>query len=147
MNHLPYPTCLSGCWHSSGEADVSWFSSVAQLCLTLQPHGLQHPRPPCPSPTPRVCSNSCPLSWWCNPTISSSVVPFSFSLQSFPASGSFPRPLLTYYNITGHMFWTRAPEDRVLRKEQGLLPGFFLKKFFLFLYLAAPGLSCSRWDL
>ena len=66
------------------------FSSVAQSCLTLQLHGLQHASPTCPSPTPRVYSNSCPLSWWCHPTISSSVVPFSSCLQSFPASGSFP---------------------------------------------------------
>ena len=56
----------------------------------LQPHGLQHTRPPCPTPTPGVYSNSCPLSWWCDPTISSSVIPFSSSLQLFPASGSFP---------------------------------------------------------
>ena len=55
---------------------------------SLQPHGLQHARPPCPSPTSRVYSNSCPLSQWCHPTISSSVVPFSH-LQSFPASWSF----------------------------------------------------------
>ena len=53
------------------------------------PHGLQHSRPPCPSPTPRVYSNSSPLSQWCHPTISSSVVPFSSCLQSFSASGSF----------------------------------------------------------
>ena len=56
----------------------------------LQPHGMQHTRLLYPSPTPRACSNSCPLSWWCHPTISSSVVPFSPCLQSFPASGSFP---------------------------------------------------------
>ena len=56
---------------------------------SLQPHGLQHSRPPCPSPTPGACSNSCPSSRWCHPTISSSVVPFSSHLQSFPASGSF----------------------------------------------------------
>ena len=56
---------------------------------SLQPHGLQHARPPCPSPTPRACSNSCPLSQWCHPTISSSVVPLSFCIQSFPASGYF----------------------------------------------------------
>ena len=56
---------------------------------SLQPHGLQHTRPPCPSPTPRVYPNSCPLSRWCHPTISSYVLPFSSSLQSFPASGSF----------------------------------------------------------
>ena len=66
------------------------FSSVAQLCPdSLQPHGPQHARPPCPSPTPRVHSNSCPSSSWCHPAISSSVVPFSSCLQSFPASESF----------------------------------------------------------
>ena len=65
-------------------------SLVTQLCLTLQSHGLKHARLPCPSPTPRTCSNSCPLSRWCHPVISSSVVPFSSCLQSFPASGSFP---------------------------------------------------------
>ena len=57
---------------------------------SLWPHGLQHARTPCPSPSPGVYSNSCPLSQWCHPTISSSVVPFSSCLQSFPASGSFP---------------------------------------------------------
>ena len=57
---------------------------------SLRPRGPQHARPPCPSPTPKVYPNSCPLSQWCHPTISSSVVPFSSCLQSFPASGSFP---------------------------------------------------------
>ena len=57
---------------------------------SLWPHGLQHPRLPCPSPSPRICSNSYPPSQWCHPTISSSVIPFSSCLQSFPASGSFP---------------------------------------------------------
>ena len=66
---------------------LSQFSSVAQWCPTL---GLQHARLPSPSPTPRACSNSCPLSWWCHPTTSSSVIPFSSCLQCFPASGSFP---------------------------------------------------------
>ena len=60
-----------------------------QSCLTLWPHAPQHARPPCPSPTPGVYLNSCPLSEWCHPNISSSVVPFSFCPQSFPASGSF----------------------------------------------------------
>ena len=55
----------------------------------LKPHGLQHTRLLCPSPTPRVCLNSCPLIWWLHPTVSSSVVAFSSCLQSFPASGSF----------------------------------------------------------
>ena len=67
------------------------FSPVTHLCLSLRPHGLQHTKLPCPSPTPRACSNSCPSSRWCHPTISSSVVPFSSCLQSFPASGSFPK--------------------------------------------------------
>ena len=58
------------------------------MSYSLQPHGLQHTRPPCPSPTPRVYSNPCPLSRWCHPTISSSVIPFSSCLQSFPTSGS-----------------------------------------------------------
>ena len=57
---------------------------------SLRPHGLQHIRPPCPSPTPGAYSNSCPSSQWCHPNISSSVIPFSSCLQSFPASGSFP---------------------------------------------------------
>ena len=56
---------------------------------SLQSHGLQHARLPCPSPTPSACSNTCPSSWWCHPTISSSVVPFSSCLPFFPASGSF----------------------------------------------------------
>ena len=69
------------------------FVVVVQLlsCVwLLQSHGLQHTRLPSPSPSPGVCSNLCPLSQWCRPTISSSVIPFSSCLQSFPASGSFP---------------------------------------------------------
>ena len=61
---------------------------------SLQPHGLQHTRLPWPSSSPGACSNSCPLSWWCHPTISSSVVPFSSCLQSLPTSGSFLTSLL-----------------------------------------------------
>ena len=68
---------------------ISCQFSSAQLCPTLRPHGLQHTRLPCLSPTPGVRSNSCPVSRWCHPTISSSVVPFSSCLQSFQALGSF----------------------------------------------------------
>ena len=64
--------------------------SCSVVSDSLWSHGLQHARLPCPSLYPGVCSNSCPLSWWCLPTISSSVSPFSSCLQSFPASGSFP---------------------------------------------------------
>ena len=64
--------------------------SRSGMINSLRPHELRHARPPCPSPTPRVYLNSCPLSRWCHPTISSSVIPFSSCLLSFPASGSFP---------------------------------------------------------
>ena len=64
--------------------------SFSVVSDSLWPHELQHARPPCPSPTPRVYPNSCPLSWWCHPAISSSVVPFSSCPQCLPASGSFP---------------------------------------------------------
>ena len=65
--------------------------SCSVMSDSLQPHGPQHARPPCPSPAPRVYSNSCPLSQWCHPAISSSLIPFSSCPQSFPAPGSFPR--------------------------------------------------------
>ena len=73
---------------SFGECIALFSRSV--MFNSSRPHGLQHARLPCPSPTPRVYSNSCPLSQWCHPTISSPVIPFSFCLQSFSASGSFP---------------------------------------------------------
>ena len=63
--------------------------SCSVMSDPLQPHDLQHARPPCPSPTPGVHPNPCPLSQWCHPAISSSVIPFSSCPQSFPASGSF----------------------------------------------------------
>ena len=74
------------------EAEIrNQFSSVAQSCVTLfNPMDcMQHVKLPCPSPTPVACSNSCPSSWWCHLTISSSVIPFSSCLQSFAASGAF----------------------------------------------------------
>ena len=75
-------------WCPCVKLSLVLFSSLS--CVRLFAiHGLQHTRPPCPSPTPRACPNSCPLSQWCHPTISSSVIPFSSCLQSFPASGSF----------------------------------------------------------
>ena len=77
-------------WYCSGSVQFS-HSVVAD---SLWPHGLEHTRPPCPSPTPGVYSNSCPSSQWCHPTISCSVDPFSSCLQSFPTSGSFQRSKL-----------------------------------------------------
>ena len=80
-------TAGGNCSHQSTD-----FNSVSQSLMSdsLPPHGLQHTRLPCPSPIPRACSNSCPSSWWCHPTISFSVVPFSSCLPFFPASGSSP---------------------------------------------------------
>ena len=73
----------------------TWLNSVqfsrSVVSDSLRLHGLQHTRPPCPSPAPKACSNSCPSNWWCHPTISFSVIPFSSCLQSFPAWGFFPR--------------------------------------------------------
>ena len=76
-----------------GTSSVQFSRSI--VSNSLQPHGLQHTRLPCHSLSPKVCSNSCPLNQWCHLTISSSVVPFSSCLQSFPASGSFPMSQLS----------------------------------------------------
>ena len=70
--------------------NISIQFSCSVVFDSLQPHGLQHARLPCPSPTLRVYPNSCPSSWWWHPTIPSSVIPFFSCFQSFPASGSFP---------------------------------------------------------
>ena len=72
------------------------FLSHSVMPDSLWLHGLQHTRFPCPSPSPGACSNSCPWSQWCHPTISSSVIPFSSCLQSFPSSGSFPMSQLPH---------------------------------------------------
>ena len=90
------------CWRAWGQDSLQWWhltwrlgsSSVKFSCSvvsdSLWPHGLQRARLPCLSSTPRACSSSCPLSWWCHPTILSSVIAFSSCLQSFPAMVSFP---------------------------------------------------------
>ena len=75
--------------HENNFKNLRSAQSLSHVQL-LWPHRLQHARPPCPSPTPRAYSNSCPSCRWCHPTISSSVIPFSSCLQSFPASGSLP---------------------------------------------------------
>ena len=74
----------------SGFSDLAWhlYCPRVQLSSCLTRCDPMDPRPPCPSPSPRACSNSCPLSQWCHPTVLSSVIPFSSCLQSFPASGS-----------------------------------------------------------
>ena len=90
-HHMKYSStfCHSTYPHSCQSISHSVQFSCSVVSDSLQPHGPQHTRPPRPSPTPGVYSNSCPLSQWCHPTISLSVIPFSSCLQSFPASGSF----------------------------------------------------------
>ena len=86
-----YKEVINVKWYQKGGALINKIQfSHSVISNSLQPHGLQHTRLPCPSPTPRVYSNSCASSQWCHPTISSFVFPFSSHLQSFPASGYFP---------------------------------------------------------
>ena len=86
----------------------------------LQPHGLQHARLPYPSPTPRAYSNSCPLSRWCHPTISSSVVPFSSCFQTFSASGSFP--MSQFFTSGGQRIGVAASASVIPMHIQGRFP-------------------------
>ena len=97
---LMYPALACGFF-------TAQFSSVQSVVSdSLWPHGLQHTKLPCPSPTPGAYSNSSPLHWWCHPTISSSVVPFSSRLQSFPASGSFQ--MSRFFTSGGQSIWASA---------------------------------------
>ena len=84
--HLSYYPVLA----IMNKAAILLLFSHSVMFNSLWPHGLHHASLPCPSPSPKSCSNSCPLGWWCHPTISSSAVPFSSCPQSFPASESFP---------------------------------------------------------
>ena len=96
------------------------FSSVIQSCPTLRPHESQHTRPPCPSPTPGVHSNSPPSSQWCHPAISSSVVPFSSCHQSLPAAESFPMSQL--FEWGGQSTRVSALASFLPKKSQGWSP-------------------------
>ena len=87
-------------------ATISVQFSRSVLSDSWWPHGVQHARPPCPSPTPRVYPNSCPLSQWCHPTILSSVIPFSSCPQYFPVSGSFQ--MSQFFAAGGQSIWVSA---------------------------------------
>ena len=87
---------------------------------SLRHHGLEHARPPCASPTPGAYSNSYTLSWWCHPTILYSVIPFSFSLQYFPASGSFPVSWI--FASSGQTIGASAPASVLPMNIQGWFP-------------------------
>ena len=111
---------MSGWWaiHRTSIGLLSFNHSV--VSDSLQPQGLQQARLPCPSPSPKVCSNSSPSSWWCHPTILSSVVPFSSCLQSFPASGSV---LMSQLFISGGQSTGASTSASVLPKNiQGWFP-------------------------
>ena len=103
------------------------------MSSSLRPHRLQHARPPCPSTSLKVCPSSCPLNWWCHPTISSSVALFSFCLQSFPAWGSFP------------MSWLFASGGQSIGASASVLPmniqGWFLLGWTGLTSLLSVGLS------
>ena len=94
--------------------------SCSAVSNSLWSHGLQHPRLPCPSPIPRAYSNSCPLSQWWHPTISSSVLPFSSHLQSFPASGSLLMSQLFAWG--GHSIGASASASVLPMSIQGWFP-------------------------
>ena len=97
-------------WSRIGFRSVQFSHLV--MSNSLWPHGLQHTRPPCPSPTPRVYPNACPLSQWCHPTISSSVIPFCSCPQSLPASESFPMS----------QFFTRGGQSTGVSASTSVLP-------------------------
>ena len=97
-------------WTSTAQFSHSVMFNCSQL------HGLQHARPPCPSPTPRAYPNSCPLSQWCHPTISSSVSPFSCHLQSFQISGSFQMTQL--FTPDGQSIGVSAPTSVLPKNTQ-----------------------------
>ena len=106
---MPHHT-THACTHTYNEISIHWrhmslLFSCSVVSNSFWPHGLQHARLPCPSPSPGACSNSCPSSQWCHPTILSSVIPFSSCLQSFPAGSFLKSPLFT---SGGQSIWASA---------------------------------------
>ena len=109
---------ISLCEISQRVSSLVQFSSVAQSCPTLRLHESQHSRPPCPSPSPGVHSDSCPSSRWCHPAISSSVVPFSSCPQSLPASGSFQ---MSQFFIRWPKYWSLSFSISPSNEYSGLI--------------------------
>ena len=107
---IKYSVCLPGSTTYKIVYGLLLLLSHSVLSNSLRPHGLQHTRHPCPSLSPGVCSNSCPWSRWCHPTISSSVIPFFFCLQSFPASGSF---LMSQFFTSGGQNISGIPKTKL----------------------------------
>ena len=109
------------------------YCSVAQSCLTLRPHGLQHPKPPCPSLSPKICPSSCSLYQWCSLAITSPDTLLSFCPQFFPASGTFPMSLLFASDDQN----TEASASVLLMSIQGWFP----LRFTGLIFLLSKGLS------
>ena len=125
MSHYSNPAGGPDCGFDAlgsglGSGFVLLLFSLFIMSNSLRPHELQHARLPSPSPSPRACSNSCPLSWWYHPTILSSVVPFSSHLQSFPASGYFPES--QFFASDGQSTGVSASASFLPKKSQGWSP-------------------------
>ena len=122
-----------------------WFLQFSRSVVSnsLWPHGQQHARLPCPSPTPRACLNSCPSTPWCYPAISFSAIPFSSHLQSFPASGSFPR--IQFISLGGQSIGVSASASIPSNEYSGLIS--FRINWFDF--LAVQGTLCClrNWQI
>ena len=138
--YISHGSCIAGRFFTAESPGNSYpplsiccCSSSSVMSDSLSPHGLQKARLPCLSLTPRVCANSCPSSWWCSPTISSSVIPFSSCLQSFPASRSFP------------MSWVFASGGQRIGASASVLPmniqGWFILGFTGLISLLSKRLS------
>ena len=119
---------------------VQFQFSCSVMSDSLRPHGLQHSRLPCPSPTPGAYSNSCPLSWWWHSTTSSSVFPFSSCLQSFPASGSFP--LSQFFTSGGQSIGVSASVSVLPKNIQDWFP----LGWTGWISLQSKGLSRVSWE-
>ena len=145
--HLLRAFCLSPCTELTAPEERPGCPSVqfsrSVVSDSMWPHELQHARPPCPSSTPRACSNSRPLSQWCHPTISSSVVPFSSCPQSFPASGSFPVSWLSASG--GQRIGVSASMSVLLMNIQGWVPFGWPGLSLLTLYLACAPTGSVPW--
>ena len=120
LGQIPQSILLVTSYHRTCWLHSELLFTRSVMSDTLWPHGLQYTRLPCPSPTPGACLNSCPLSQWCHPPISFSVVPFSFCLQSFPASRSFPMSLL--FASGGQSIGASSPASVFPMNIQGWFP-------------------------
>ena len=121
MNSIPRAHLLSSMCLKVQQRQCSSFQfSHSVMSYSSWPHGLQHTRSPCPSPTLRIYPNSCPLSWWCHQTISSYVIPFFSCLQSFPTSGSFQ--MSQFFPSGGHSLGGSASASVLPMNIQDLFP-------------------------